>query len=81
MLAALALPPLAALVIGAWFRHRPLLPYAVAALALFGAAALVTAPALHLALAAAAAAAASCSAALVHRERWVPLGAVGTTWR
>ena len=31
VLAALALPPLTALVIGAWLRHRPLLPYAVAA--------------------------------------------------
>ena len=29
-LAALALPPLAALVVAAWFRHRQVLPYAVA---------------------------------------------------
>ncbi len=76
VLAALALPPLTALVIGAWLRHRPLLPYAVGALGLFGVAALVTAPAIHLALAAAALAAAVVLAALVHRERRAPFGAV-----
>jgi protoheme IX farnesyltransferase len=74
-LAALALPPLAALVVAAWFRHRRLLPYAVAALGLFGAAAHVTAHGLHLTLAGGALAAAVVLAALVHRERWVPLGA------
>jgi protoheme IX farnesyltransferase len=68
VLAALALPPLTALVIGTWLRHRPLLPYAVTALVLFGAAALVTAPSIHLALAAAALAAALVLAVLVHRE-------------
>ncbi len=76
VLAALALPPLTALVIGAWLRHRPLLPYAISALALFGAAALVTAPSIHLALAAAALAAALVLAALVHRERWAPFGSL-----
>ena len=76
VLSALALPPLTALVIGAWLRHRPLLPYALAALGLFGVAALVTAPAVHLALAAAALAAALVLAALVHREQWMPFGAV-----
>jgi protoheme IX farnesyltransferase len=75
-LAALALPPLAALVIGSCFRQRRLLPYAVAALALFGAAALATAPGVHLALAASALAASLVLAALVHRERWVPFGSV-----
>jgi heme o synthase len=73
-LAALALPPLAALVIASWFRHRQVLPYAVTALGLFGAAAHVTARGLHLALAASALAAALVVAALVHRERWVRLG-------
>jgi protoheme IX farnesyltransferase len=75
-LAALALPPLAALVVASWFRHRRLLPYALAAMGLFGAAAQVTAHGLHLALAGGALAAALVLAALVHRERWVPLGAV-----
>jgi heme o synthase len=76
VLAALALPPLTALVIGAWLRHRHLLPYALVALGLFGVAALVTAPAVHLALAAAALGAAVVLAALVHRERWVAFGAL-----
>jgi heme o synthase len=75
-LAALALPPLTALVVIAWFRNRHLAPASVTALALFGAAALVTAPEVHLALAAAALAATVVLAALVHRERAVPLGAV-----
>ena len=74
-LAAMALPPLAALVVASWFRHRQVLPYAVTALGLFGAAAYMTARGLHLALAAGALAAALLVAALVHRERWVPLGA------
>jgi len=76
LLAALALPPLTALVIAAWFRHRRLLPAAVAALSLFGAAALVTAPGLHLALAAVALAATLVLAALVHRKRSVPFGSL-----
>ncbi|HEU0304079.1 MAG TPA: heme o synthase [Gaiellaceae bacterium] len=73
-LAALALPPLAALVVAAWFRHRRLLPYALAALVLFGAAAHVTASTLHLALAAGSLAATVVLAALVHRERWAAFG-------
>jgi heme o synthase len=52
LLAALALPPLVALVVAAWVTHRRLLVPAVGALLLFGVAALVTAPGLHLALAA-----------------------------
>jgi heme o synthase len=52
VLAALALPPLAAVVAAAWISYRPLLPTAVTALALFGLAAAVTAPGLHLALSA-----------------------------
>ncbi len=57
LLAALALPPLAALVSAAWVAHRRLLPPAVAALVLFGAAAALTVPGLHLAASAAALAA------------------------
>jgi protoheme IX farnesyltransferase len=52
VLAALALPPLLALVASAVLAHRRLLVPALAALVLFGIAALVTAPGLHLALAA-----------------------------
>ncbi|HEU5066143.1 MAG TPA: heme o synthase [Gaiellaceae bacterium] len=52
VLAALALPPLAAVAAAAWVNHRELLPSAVAALALFGLAAAITAPGLHLALSA-----------------------------
>jgi protoheme IX farnesyltransferase len=77
VLAALALPPLAALLVAAWLRHRDLLPATVVALCLFGAAAVVTAPGVHLALAAAALAATAVLAALVHRTRRVPLG----SWR
>src|SRR6476661_2853902 len=52
VLAALALPPLAAVVASAWISYRRLLYPSVAALALFGLAAAVTAPGIHLALAA-----------------------------
>jgi protoheme IX farnesyltransferase len=52
VLAALALPPLAAVTAAAWISYRRLLPASCAALALFGLAAAVTAPGLHLALAA-----------------------------
>jgi protoheme IX farnesyltransferase len=51
LLAALALPPLAALVSAAWIEHRRLLPVSLSALVLFGAAAALTAPGLHLAAA------------------------------
>jgi protoheme IX farnesyltransferase len=51
LLAALALPPLAALVVAAWVAHRRLLPSSLAALALFGLAAGLTAPGVHLAAA------------------------------
>ena len=50
VLAALALPPLVALVIAARAAHPRLLIPSVGALVLFGIAALVTAPGLHLAL-------------------------------
>src|SRR3954451_10441903 len=57
VLAALALPPLAAIVVVAWGAHRQLRVPAVAALVLFGLAALVTSPGFHLAVAATALAA------------------------
>jgi heme o synthase len=52
VLAALALPPLAAVAAAAWVGHRELLPSAVAALVLFGLAAAITSPGIHLVLAA-----------------------------
>ncbi len=64
LLSALALPPLTALAVAAWIAHRRLLAPAVAALMLFGLAALITTPQLHVALSAAALAAAAVSAAL-----------------
>jgi protoheme IX farnesyltransferase len=76
VLAALALPPLVALVVAAWIVHRHLLVPALGALALFGAAALVTAPGLHLALAALAFAAALVAAAATYRGETAPRAAV-----
>ena len=52
VLAALALPPLAAVAAAAWVGHRELLPSALAALMLFGLAAAITSPGIHLALSA-----------------------------
>ena len=69
VLAALALPPLAAVAAAAWVSYRRLLVPAVAALVLFGLAAAVTAPGLHLALAALAFSAALVLAALTFRGR------------
>jgi hypothetical protein len=51
LLSALALPPLAGLVVLAWFSARRLLPASLAALVLFGLAALLTSPRIHLAAA------------------------------
>ncbi|HEY7537761.1 MAG TPA: heme o synthase [Gaiellaceae bacterium] len=59
LLSALALPPLAGLVVLAWVSARRLLPASVAALVLFGLAALLTSPGIHLAAAAASFAAAA----------------------
>jgi heme o synthase len=59
LLAGLALPPLAAVVAAAWIAHRRLLPASIAALVLFGLAAALTAPGIHLAVAALAFAAAA----------------------
>jgi len=67
LLAALALPPLVALGVAAWIAHRRLLPASVASLVLFGAAAAVTSPALHVALASLALAAALVACALTLR--------------
>jgi heme o synthase len=67
LLSALALPPLLAVVLAAWLSYRRLLPASVVALALFGAAAAVTAPGIHVALAALAFAAACVSCALAFR--------------
>ena len=52
LLAALALPPLAALAATAWVSARRLLPAAVAAIVFFGLAALLTGRGVHLAFAA-----------------------------
>ena len=77
VLAALALPPLAAVVAAAWVSYRHLLPPALAALVLFGLAAAVTAPGLHLALAALAFAASVVVAAWAFRGTRAPAG----SWR
>ena len=77
LLAALALPPLVALVAAAWFVHRRLLRSALAALALFGAAALLTSQVLHVATAALALAASLVVSATVLRGGPAPRGA----WR
>src|SRR5438132_3808112 len=74
LLAALALPPLAALLVAAWLSHRRLLGPVLAATALFGIAALVTTRGAHLALAAVAFAATVAVTALVHRPGRVPVG-------
>src|SRR5437899_11297564 len=52
LLAALALPPLVALLVGTWLSHRRLFAPVLVATGLFGVAALVTMPGAHLALAA-----------------------------
>ena len=67
VLAALALPPLAALVASAWVTERRLLRPALAALALFGVAALLTGQDVHLVAATLAFAATSYVAALTFR--------------
>jgi heme o synthase len=67
VLAALAVPPLVAVVAAAWLAHRRVLPAATAALALFGVATVITVHAAHVAAAALAFAAASVSAAATFR--------------
>ena len=74
LLSALALPPLAALVVAAWVAYRRVLPFAVLASARFATAALVTAHGVHVALSAAALAAALLTAAACFRGERVPAG-------
>jgi protoheme IX farnesyltransferase len=71
---AVAVPPLVALVVAAWVAHRRLLPTSAAALALFGTAAAVTQPLLHVALASAALAAALVATAQAFRGEPVSSG-------
>jgi protoheme IX farnesyltransferase len=77
VLAALALPPLVAVAVAAWYAHRRLLPASLAALLLFGVATVVTVHVAHVAAAAAAFAAASVSAAATFRGAVAPRAA----WR
>ena len=77
VLAAVAVPPLVALGVGAWLAHRRLLPASVAALVLFGGAAAVTSPVLHVALAALSLASALVACALTLRGEPVASG----SWR
>jgi heme o synthase len=77
LLAALALPPLAALLVGTWLSHRRLFAPVVVATGLFGVTALVTTPDAHLTLATLALAATTVVTALVHRPGPVPFG----SWR
>jgi protoheme IX farnesyltransferase len=76
VLAALALPPLVALVVAARLCHPRLLGPALGALILFGTAALVTAPGAHLALSALAFAAALVAAAATYRGMPAPRASV-----
>ena len=77
VLAALALPPLVAIVLAAWFAHRRLLAPSLASLCLFGAAALLGGPPVHIVLAALALSASLVVAAACFRTGPVAFGA----WR
>src|SRR5437660_8847207 len=72
ILAALAMPPLVALVIAAWLAHRRLLPSALPALVLFGLAALLTSPVVHVTAAALSFSAAVVAAAATFRGESAP---------
>jgi len=74
LISALALPPLAAVAIAAWIAHRRLLAPALLAVGLFGVAAAVTTPGLHVAFAASALAAALVSAVQCFRGEAVSSG-------
>ena len=76
LLAALALPPLVALLVAAILAHRALLPAAGAAFVLFGLAALVTSDVVHVAAAAAAFAASAVLAAQTFRTERAPRAAL-----
>ncbi|HZQ66068.1 MAG TPA: heme o synthase [Gaiellaceae bacterium] len=67
LLSALALPPLAAILVAAWLGHRRLVAPTLVAIVLFGTAALLTVRSVHLAAAAAAFAATLVLTALVFR--------------
>jgi protoheme IX farnesyltransferase len=71
---ALAVPPLAAVAVAAWWAHRRLRAPSLLALVFFGAAAAVTTDALHVAFASAALAAAAVSAARCFRGEVVAAG-------
>jgi protoheme IX farnesyltransferase len=73
LLSALALPPLAAIATAGWLAHRRLLLSALAAIGLFGVAALITAPGWHLAAAALAFAASLVLTVLVYRGETAPI--------
>ena len=77
LLAALVAPPLAALVVSAWYAHRRLVPAVLAASALFAAAAAVPSPHAHSGLAAFALAAIVVVVAESFRGKQVPWG----SWR
>jgi protoheme IX farnesyltransferase len=77
LLAALALPPLAAVAVAAWAAQRRLLVPALWAVALFGLAAAVTITGLHVTLAAGAFAASATTTVLAFRGEPVPAG----SWR
>jgi protoheme IX farnesyltransferase len=74
VLAGLALPPLIGLLVLAWMSMRRLLPMALASVVLFGLAALLTHPRIHLAAAAAAFAATSLLTAQAFRGAAGPVG-------
>jgi len=76
VLAALALPPLAAVAAAAWVAYRRLLAPSLLSLVLFGLAAAVTAPGIHLALAAVAFTASLVLVALAFRGEPSPAGSV-----
>ena len=78
LLAALVAPPLAALVVSAWYAHRRLVPAALAAAALFAAAAAVPGPHAHSGLAPSRWRA---LVVVVRRELPRRAGAVGLAWR
>jgi heme o synthase len=77
LLAALVAPPLAALVVSAWYAHRRLVPATLAAAALFAGAAAVPGPRAHAGLAACALAALGIVVAESFRGERVPWG----SWR
>src|SRR6478752_2748812 len=80
LLSALALPPLVAVLVAAVLEHRRLVAPAVVSIALFGLAALLTAPGWHLAAAAVAFASTLVLTALVHRQGQAPRLPLGS-WR